>query len=369
MILHLERKFTSPTEIYIADQINYQSEYESIVFTAKHLNNLKVNAKIFEFSGQSRLSLKMMNAKQVRFFKDLYAEKKPAIIHGHFLTDSSYFHPLTTKWNIPKVCSVYGYDVSRFPESFFGLGKHYIRRVFNEYDYMLAMSADMANDLVKLGCPQQKVKIHYHGIDTELFKVDREYGDKEVFHMLTIASLVPKKGHITVLKALAMLKKMHPKAKFLYTIAGKGPLLESLTKFAGENGLTENVQFKGHVRHGEDFLQLLKSADVFVHPSVTDDKGDKEGIPGTIVQAMASGLPVIATYHAGIPEVIKSGENGLLIAEKDSLKLAEYLNELFTDVKKRALLGSNAMDTALNQLDVRVKTRALESIYKGIGRV
>ena len=126
------------------------------------------------------------------------------------------------------------------------------------------------------------------------------------------------------------------------------------------------MQFKGHVKHGKDFLQVLKNADVFVHPSIIDAKGDKEGIPGTIVQAMASGLPVVATYHAGIPEVIKPGKNGLLIREKDSVQLAEYLNELFSNEKKREFLGSNAMRTALNELDVRVKTKELELIYKGL---
>jgi len=363
MVLHLERKFTSPTEIFIADQINFQKKYKNIVFTGQHLNNLNITAEIFEYFDKSIFSLKLITWKQHRFFKDVYEHQKPDIIHGHFLTDSSYFHPLTKKFNIPKVCSGYGYDVSKFPKNFGGLGKYYVKRIFEEYDLVLAMSNDMAIDLSKLGCPEQKIKVHYHGINTRLFNVDRNYSEKEVFNLLTIASLVTKKGHITVLKALTMLKKMHPRLNVIYTIVGKGPLLESLKKFVYENNLTNNVLFKGHVKHGEEFLELLRNADIFIHPSITGSNGDKEGIPGTIVQAMASGLPVLSTYHAGIPEIINSGVNGLLIKEKDSLTLAEYLYELCSNSRQRQYLGMNAANMAINELDVRIKTKMLIRIY------
>jgi len=364
MILHLERKFTAPTEVFIADQINFQAEYKNIVFTAKHLDTLKIDAEVFECFDPSRFSLKVMATKQAAFFKGKYNEQKPTLIHGHFLTDASYFHPVTRNLDIPKVCSGYGYDVSRYPKQFMGMGKYFFKRIFKNYDHFLAMSNDMANDLLKLGCPQEKIKIHYHGIDANLFKVDRDYSDKEVFNILTIASLVPKKGHMSVLKALVLLKQKQPKLKFMYTIVGKGVLRESLEKFIAENDLSGNVDFKGHVKHGDEFLQVLKNADVFVHPSITDQAGDKEGIPGTIVQAMASGLPVISTYHAGIPEVISPGKNGLLIKENDEATLAEYLVDLSADSKKRELLGANAMQTAQNELDVRIRTKELIKIYK-----
>lgn len=363
MILHLERKFTAATEVFIADQINFQNEYKNIVFTAKHLNNLKINAEVFQSRPKWPVNLKIISGKQIQFFKTKFADQKPDLIHGHFLTDASYFHPFTRKIDAPKVCSAYGYDVSRFPQYFWGFGEYYLKRIFDSYNRFLAMSDDMANDLVQLGCPPYKIRIHYHGINTDLFRLNRNYDNSDTFKILTIASLVPKKGHLTVLKALVTLKQMLPKLNVHYTIVGKGVLLESLQKFVTGNGLSGNVEFKGHVSHGEEFLEILRGADVFVHPSITDDAGDKEGIPGTIVQAMASGLPVIATRHAGIPEIIRSNWNGLLIKEKDDQHLAELLNELSENSVKRKLLGTNALSTAVNELDVRIKTKHLINIY------
>ena len=364
MILHLERKFTAPTEVFIADQINFQNEYQNIVFTVKHLNNLKINAEVFQSPARWPINLRIIDNKQTQFLKGKYEEQRPALIHGHFLTDTSYFHPFTKNIAVPKICSAYGYDVSRFPQYFFGLGRYYLQRVFDNYDRFLAMSDDMANDLVLMGCPQKKIRIHYHGIDTQLFKVDRTYEDSGTYNILTIASLVPKKGHITVLKSLVALKRMLPRLKIVYTVVGRGELLEFLEKYVAENGLRENVVFKGHVKHGDDFFKLLAQADVFVHPSITDKRGDKEGIPGTIVQAMASGLPVIATHHAGIPDVIRANWNGLLIKENDDLQLAEFLSELSANSDKRKFLGQNAFNTAVNELDIRKKTKELVNIYK-----
>jgi len=364
MILHLERKFTAATEVFIADQINFQNEYKNIVFTVKHLNNLKINAEVFQSAPKWPINIKIINGRQTRFLKTKFADQKPSLIHGHFLTDASYFHPFTRKIDIPKVCSAYGYDVSRFPQYFWGFGEFYLRRIFDSYNRFLAMSDDMANDLVHLGCPHHKIRIHYHGINTDLFRLDRTYDNSDTFNILTIASLVPKKGHLTVLKSLVTLKRMLPKLNVHYTIVGKGVLLESLQKFVAENGLSDNVEFKGHISHGDEFLEILKRADVFVHPSVTDKAGDKEGIPGTIVQAMASGLPVIATRHAGIPEVIRSNWNGLLIKERDDQHLAELLNDLSENRLKRQVLGTNALSTAVNELDVRIKTKQLINIYK-----
>ena len=364
MILHLERKFTAVTEVFIADQINFQTEYKNVVFTAKYLNNLKIDAEVFEGPDQSKLGLKIMTPKQKAFFKQTYTDLDIELIHGHFLTDTSYFHSLTKDINIPKVCSAYGYDVSRFPKSYFGAGKYFLKRLFNEYDYFFAMTNDMANDMLKIGCPQQKVRVHYYGIDTRRFQFNRSYDNKEILNLLTIGSLVPKKGHLTVLKALVRIKKMLPGLRFQYNIIGKGRLLNELERFVAENKLTDSVNFRGHVKHGKEFSLYLDSADIFLHPSVVDPLGDKEGLPGTIVEAMANGLPVISTYHAGIPEAIKSGYNGILINEHDDLALAENLAELSSNAEKRKMLGTNAKNTAVNELDIRIKTKELLSLYK-----
>jgi len=362
-ILHLERKFIAPTETFIANQINFTEKFKPVIFTTESINNLNVSAPIYECRINRLIQGKVLVSKQVKYFKGIYDKIMPALIHSHFLTDAACFHPFTKNLKIPKICSAYGYDVSSFPNRYRGLGKFYLKKVFREYDCILAMSNDMTNDLVKIGCPENKIIIHYHGINSTYFLWERKYIKKETLNILTIASLHTKKGHMTVLKALVRLRAANPALKFCYRIAGDGPVMAELVKFVADNNLSERVLFLGLVKYGTTTIDLLKAADVFVHPSITERNGDKEGIPGAIIEAMASGLPVIATYHAGIPEAIANGINGILINENDDVALSEAIFKLYHDVEVRALLGKNAQQTAINELDIRIKNANLEYIY------
>ncbi len=363
MILHLEKRFTSPTETFITNQIDFLSNYKSIVFTINYLNNLKVNAEVFESPSKTWFSNKFLTKKQVDEFISIYNNQKPSLLHGHFLTDAAYFHPFSKRIDIPKVCSGYGYDVSNFPKRWFGLGKRYFNDLFKEYDAFTAMSNDMADDIIKLGCPKHKVIVHYHGINTLFFNIERVYEDKDVFNILTIASLVPKKGHLTVLRALKLLKQRFPKVSFHYNIVGSGPLLEVIKKYTKENNLDQEVTFFGPVKHGIELLNIIETADIFVHPSMTATNGGKEGIPGAVVEAMASGLPVITTFHAGIPEIITDKKDGLLTNEGNSEEIADFIYQLFTSNALRTYLGTNAKHTALTKLDIRIKNEELTRIY------
>jgi colanic acid/amylovoran biosynthesis glycosyltransferase len=123
------------------------------------------------------------------------------------------------------------------------------------------------------------------------------------------------------------------------------------------------VTFTGHVSHLSDaFVDHYRDADIFIHPSMTR-RGRKEGIPGTVVEAMAAGLPVVSTFHAGIPSVIESGRNGLLVREGDVDGLVSALRTLIDDSALRARLGRAAADDARRVLDLDVCTARLERIY------
>jgi colanic acid/amylovoran biosynthesis glycosyltransferase len=365
IVLHLERKFTTPTETFIANQINFINGYMPVVFTTQNLNNLKVNADIYSCESNRFLKGKILVLNQVKYFKDVYNNLKPSLIHSHFLTDAGCFRPFSLHLGIPKICSVYGYDVSSFPNRYMGFGKYYLKRVFREYDKFLAMSDDMARDLIKIGCPENKIIVHYHGIDSTYFVHKRDYIQKTL-NILTISSLHKKKGHLTVLKALVRLVSTNPTFNFCYRIVGDGPSMSDLVKFVADNKLSEKVLFLGSIKYGKTTIDLLNAADLFVHPSMTESNGDKEGIPGAIVEAMASGLPVITTYHAGIPEIISDDINGILIKEKDDLALSEAILRISNDVNLRKFLGRNARQSAIDELDIRIRNKHLEEIYESL---
>ena len=131
--------------------------------------------------------------------------------------------------------------------------------------------------------------------------------------------------------------------------------------------MSSYVEMMGKVVYGSiQHFKEFQEADVFIHPSITDKNGDKEGIPGAIVEAMSAGLPVISTYHAGIPYVIENGKTGLLVNEWDVNSLANVILKLTDDYSLRKELGQSGQENALANLNLNEKERELEKIYGSI---
>ena len=365
-VLHLERKFPGNTETFIVNQINALPNYKHSVFTVDFLNSLPSIAKVYHPGSVPFLSDKILRNNQVTYFKEQLYTIKPDIVHAHFITDACVFREITKNLNIPKICSCYGYDVSVIPVKFKYFYKHFYKPVIEEYDLFLAMTEEMKNDLMNMGFPESKIKVHYHGIDTQKFDSIRNYelieGEMKI---LTIASLLEVKGHETVLRALSLIKNENPHLKFHYDIVGGGKLKKTLTQMTYDLGIAENITFHGYLNHSDNMKSLIQHANVFVHPSVLTKQNDKEGIPGAIVEAMASGLPVISTYHGGIPFVINDKKTGFLIKEKDDRAIAELLIKLY-DYDLRKEVGEQAKMYAREFLDLYKKARDLEEIYKSL---
>lgn len=368
-ILHLERKFIEATETFIANQINALSkDTTNFVFTLEHLDNLEVDTEVVVPPYDLR-SNKYLSNKFKKYFIKKEKEVQPDFIHAHFITDACLFHSFTKNINVPKIVSCYGYDVTEVPVKFKYLYRYFYKKAIAEYDCFLAMSEDMKADLMKIGVPEEKIVVHYHGINTKNFQLDRGYELKDnTLQLLTVSSLREKKGHETVLNALKALKENNIDIKFKYNIVGSGSLETKFKDFVKNNNLEDEVIFHGLIKHGDALKKLIAKADVFVHPSVTTKTNDKEGIPGAIVEAMASGLPVISTYHAGIPAVIKHEVNGLLIEERDAKQMANYISELYKNDAKRKQLGQKALTFAAENLDFMHKAEDLKNIYRQLAK-
>jgi colanic acid/amylovoran biosynthesis glycosyltransferase len=289
-------------------------------------------------------------------------EQDARLLHLHYVTDARFLLGLQKRAALPTVVSTYGYDVSSFPRQWHGLGRRYLRPVFDHVDLVLAMSDDMRRDVCALGCPEEKVLVHFLGCDTVRFQgMAREHSPGEAPVVLCVGRLDVQKGQDLVLRALRLLERRG--REFRVVIVGDGPLRPTLDQLVADFEWHDRVTFAGHVRHGSDeFLEHLRRADLFAHPSVTVD-GLKEGIPGAIVEAMASGLPVVATWHAGIPAVIDHDRHGLLVPERDLEALAEALEALLDDQALRERLGAAAAERARDELDLVARTAALERIY------
>jgi len=359
-ILHLERNFLKKTESFIFNQINSIKNFNIKICAINNYNSFEKDFDVILPSFSANSNFLKRNVTNTLYQK--ISVNNIDLIHSHYLTDASYFYPLTSKFDCPKICSVYGYDVSEFPKRFLGLGKFYLKRVFMSYDKIIAMSPDMENDLISIGCPSEKILVHYYGTDVSRYvSIIKDYSlTNNILKILTIGSLFEKKGHESVLKSLSLLKDI---INFEYNIVGEGPLFEYLRNLSIELNIDDRVNFLGHVPYNNN-ISYYQNADLFILTSVTSKTGNKEGIPGVIVEGMASGLPVISTKHAGIPYVLRQDETGLLACENDYETIASYILSLYESEHLRKSLGIKAREYAQNYLNLEIQSNKLELIYK-----
>lgn len=307
-----------------------------------------------------------LSGRDVRRIRRFLADQGASLLHFHYGSDAGMYAPVMRQAGLPSVVSFYGYDCSSFPDMYWGYGRRFLRRnVFAPATRVLAMSREMRDALLALGCPGDKILVHYFGTDTSRFAFpQREYPEPDgPVRLLLLASFEHQKGHAVLLAALRELRA-RGRDGFVLRLIGDGPLREELLRLTEAYGLAGHVRFTGPVVYGSpEMVAAYREADVFVHPSVTGPAGEMEGIPGAIVEAMASGLPVLSTFHSGIPTIIENGAHGLLVPERDPLALADALERLLGDRELRERLGRAAGVRARTALDLRQGETALEAIY------
>jgi colanic acid/amylovoran biosynthesis glycosyltransferase len=177
--------------------------------------------------------------------------------------------------------------------------------------------------------------------------------------------LVEKKGVAYALEAVAQVAKRIPGLS--YRIIGDGPLRAELEHRAISLGLRDHVHFEGAKSH-ERVVEALKTCDVMLTPSITSSDGDEEGIPNVLKEAMACGLPVIATKHGGIEELISDGEQGFLVEERDSPALGSKIEAIWNRPDRGREMGVRGRLRVLERFDIEVLSRELKAIYEEVAR-
>jgi colanic acid/amylovoran biosynthesis glycosyltransferase len=253
------------------------------------------------------------------------------------------------------VTAFHGEDITNYPRRF---PRNVYAPLFASGDLFLPISARWNERLTALGCPSGKIRVHRMGIDCRGFagRAERRPLDRP-FRIVSVARLVEKKGIADAIRAVSRLP-----IACEYVVAGDGPSRAGLEQLAGAEGIRDKVRFAGAQTRAE-VVQLLHSADVFLAPSVTGTDGDIEGIPVSIMEAMASGLPVVSTRHSGIPELVADGHSGFLLEEHDVDGLATRLSELATDLDLRGRMGVAGASIVATGFDINVLTDRLERFY------
>lgn len=257
------------------------------------------------------------------------------------------------------VASFHGYDVNSYPKI---AGKNIYDNLFKNGDLFTANTNFTKHQLLKLGCNEGKIRILPVGLKIEKFKFsERKFQPGETIRILTVGRLVEKKGHEYAIKALAKVAAKHQ--NILYEIAGDGPLRNRLESLISELGIKEYVKFLGVIAQNE-VIQLYEQAHIFVLPSITASNGDREGQALVLQEAQGVGLPVVSTYHNGIPEGVLDGKSGFLVPEKDVDALVEKIEYLIQYPEQWAKMGRFGRKFVEENYDSEKLNQQLVEIYR-----
>jgi len=289
------------------------------------------------------------------------------LIHAHFGVDGLYALDLARRAGIPLLTTFHGFDATRSAAALLASGKpawiRYLfgrRRLAREGTQFIAVSEFIRDRLVRLGFPPSQVTTLYIGIDTERFAPPSGSRPAQDRCIVTVGRLVEKKGTAYLIDAFARIAPHFP--DLTCKIIGDGPLRGALEGTAESFGLGGRIQFLGFVNNDE-VRDHLRRATLFCLPSVTARDGDAEGLGMVLLEAGACAVPLVGTRNGGIPEVIRDGENGLLVPERDPEALASALSESLSDEPMRRRIGEAARRDVEERFDIRTQTRRLEEIY------
>ena len=292
-------------------------------------------------------------------FLDLGLDKYD-IVHAHF-GPRGVQCALLKKVGLIKgklLTTFYGYDVTRFPIT---RGQNVYRLLFQEADAVLCLSRVMRDQLIGLGCPEEKVVIHHLGVDTRRVAfLPRQKRSDGSIRFFTASRLVEKKGLEYAIRAVAQVADKFPGLE--YKIVGDGPLKGDLQDLVRELRAEKAVQLLGWKTQNE-VIELLAKADILLAPSVTAKDGDEEGTPRALIEALAQGIPVVSTFHSGIPEVVEDGVSGLLVPERDVGALVKKIDYLIAHPEIWPEMGKAGRTHVERNYDIEYLNDELVGLY------
>ncbi|MDO5553873.1 MAG: glycosyltransferase [Planctomycetia bacterium] len=304
-----------------------------------------------------RRHLLLQNKQKARGNKYLQAILKSQadiVLVQYGVTAANYIDALE-QCGLPFVVHFHGYDASMY-EVFQKYALEY-KRIFQSASSLIAVSNAMQTRLIAEGAPKQKLKLNYYGIDETAFPAVTP--NTKVARFFGVGRFVEKKApHLTILAFAKVLEQM-PQAQLC--LLGEGPLLGPCQHMVKALGIEKQVELPGAASH-QVVRNEMKNAFCFVQHSVVAANGDSEGTPVAILEALMSGLPVIATRHAGIPDVITDRETGFLVDENDIQAMSARMLEIARNPEKAVAVGLAARQYALKNLTATSSIRNLYSI-------
>jgi colanic acid/amylovoran biosynthesis glycosyltransferase len=260
------------------------------------------------------------------------------------------------------VTSFRGYDATKDLAA--NRGKYH--KLFSAGRLFLPVSNSLERRLIDAGCDASAIHVLHSGIDCATFRYrDPVYSDGEPLRLVTIGRLVDKKGVRYGVEAVAHV--LASGRALSYSVVGDGPLADELRSRIEALGIAGHVRLMGWKSHRQ-ILEIIAASHVLLAPSITADDGDEEGIPNVIKEAMAIGLPVVSTWHAGIPELVTDGESGFLVPERDVSALADKIIALHDHPEMWTELARAGRRKIEAEFEIEKLTEDLIGLYQLVSR-
>jgi glycosyltransferase involved in cell wall biosynthesis len=340
------RSFKTLTPLYVGTKRGPLAPPDSVILAAPGI-----------FGALGRFSFRQL-AKVPPKLARIMADRKPELIHAQFGLGGALALPIVDKTGLPLVVTFHGGDATK--------NKHFARSgpvptIFQRRRDTLAATAHtifcvshfVRDALIARGFPSEKLHTHYLGIDIPDTVMLLPTGRSKT--VLFVGRLVEKKGVATLIDAVATARRTDPALELL--VVGEGPLRKQLAQGAKAAGV--KAQFVGWLKAPE-VAKMMRKAMLLAVPSQTAGGGDAEGLPTVIMEAMALGLPVVATRHAGIPEIVSDQVTGLLVPEADPAALAAALLAISRDPERAARLRAEAYADVRARFDAKRQSELLE---------
>jgi glycosyltransferase involved in cell wall biosynthesis len=294
-------------------------------------------------------------------------ERGVSVLHAHFGVEGVYIAPTARALGVPLVTTLHGFDVTIGKRQLLASRKpswiNYVTwrdSLFEGGAAFVCVSEYIRRRALEWGYPAGRTTVLPIGVDTDLIKPVPVGEAPRIVH---VARLVEVKGTADLLRAFAVVRRRLPAAELV--IIGDGPLRARLGALADELGVAGAVRFLGARPHPEVLAQIAASS-VLCLPSATAPNDAQEGLGMVLLEAAATGRPVVGTDHGGIPEAVVDGVTGYLVPERDPEALAERLHALIADPDLGERLGAAGRAMVERRYDLRTQTARLESLYGGL---
>jgi len=293
--------------------------------------------------------------KKVKVFKPDLVHMNPSLSSIAIIRDFIFLKTIN-KHKIPVVFFIHGWQKKLSKKFESPLFKRYFKKRFEMADSIIVLAKEFKEDLIRLGINSEKVYLSSTMVESaNYYPINKEFN--KPYTILFCARMKKEKGPFTVLNAVPQVLNEFPETKFLFIGSGKD--LGELKEKSKEMDLENNVQFTGYISEKEK-QEYFKKCHIFVFPT---EHG--EGFPTVILEAMASGMPLISTAVAGLKDILEDGKQGLIIKcnPPESKELSQKIIQLLRNENYMKQISKYNINEAKEKYDVKKVCKKIEAVY------